>query len=106
MNRFTKAVALGSLAGVIDVLPMVALNSNGWAMASAFAHWLVSGVLIVYVRAAMRPWLKGLLIGAASAVPVVLMVYPVEPQALAPITLMSLLLGSGVGYFAGKFCTE
>jgi hypothetical protein len=102
MNRFAKAVALGVVAGVLDVLPMVALKSNPWAMASAFTHWVVLGVLIAYLQVNLRTWIKGLLVGGASAVPVVLMVYPVEPTGIVPISVMSLLLGSLVGYVAGK----
>ncbi|HEY5962336.1 MAG TPA: hypothetical protein VIV60_37525 [Polyangiaceae bacterium] len=102
MNRFTMALVLGIVAGTVDVLPMVALKSSPWAMASAFTHWLVVAVLVVYVRAAFLPWLKGLLVGAASAVPVMLMVFPVDPTGIGPITLMSLLLGTGVGYASGR----
>ena len=102
MRRFAKALALGAAAGIVDVLPMVAMKSNPWAMASAFAHWVVVGVLVVYVQAALRPWLKGLLVGAASGVPVVLMVYPIEPSALVPITAMSVLLGTAVGYLSAR----
>jgi hypothetical protein len=102
MSLFTKALVLGSVAGVIDVLPMLALKSSPWAMASAFTHWVVVGVLIAYLRVNLRPWLTGLVVGAASAVPVLLMVYPVEPTGLVPITVMSLVLGTGVGFASGK----
>jgi hypothetical protein len=102
MKRFTKALVLGIAAGIVDVLPMVVMKSNFWAMASAFTHWVIIGVLVVYLQVKLRPWQKGLLVGSVSAIPVLFMVYPVEPTALAPITMMSVILGTAVGYVSGK----
>ncbi|MGC4119378.1 MAG: hypothetical protein QM765_33390 [Myxococcales bacterium] len=103
MKKSTLAVCLGIAAGVIDAVPMVPMGSSGFAIASAFAHWAVLGVLITYVEMDLRGWLKGLLIGLASAVPVALMVGPSEPTALGPIFVMSAVLGSLVGYLGGRF---
>jgi len=102
MKRFTRAVGLGVFAGVIDVLPMLIMAPNGWAITSAFAHWVVLGVLIAYLQTGLKPWLNGLSVGLASAVPVALMVWPIDPKALGPIIVMSAILGAGLGFASGK----
>lgn len=71
-------------------------------MVSAFLHWLVLGVLITYLRAPLSAWMKGLAVGLASALPVVSMVFPSDPTSVPPILVMSALLGSAVGFSAGR----
>ena len=102
MHRLYGSLVLGAVAGALDVAPMVFLGSSVFAMASAFSHWVLLGYLICHLPMRLPAWLKGAVLGAASAIPVLLMVYPVDPSGLGPITLMSLLLGTGTGFASEK----
>lgn len=102
MTRVQLSLGLGALAGLLDVLPMIPLQTSALAMASAFTHWLVLGFVIVHVELRCAPWLKGLALALASAVPVALMVVETDPHAILPITATSVILGSAVGYVSGR----
>jgi hypothetical protein len=72
MPRLTITLLIGLAAGTLDVLPMVVRKEEWIGIASAFAHWLVTTVLVSYTAMPLRPWLKGALIGALNAVPVLI----------------------------------
>ncbi|MGE5373026.1 MAG: hypothetical protein ACM3QZ_13705 [Solirubrobacterales bacterium] len=97
MKRAFAALALGAAAGVVDVLPMLAIQTDTWAMISAFLHWLFLGVVLVYLDWQLAGWLKGLIISLFAALSVVTMVYPVDPVSVGPILGMSVVLGLLVG---------
>ncbi len=102
MNDILMALIIGVVAGVIDVIPMIIQKTDKYANLSAFAHWVVLGLIIPFVSWEIDPWLKGLIIAEISAIPILLMVAPVDKKAIMPITIMSALLGVGVG-IAGSY---
>lgn len=105
MNNILIALLIGIAAGIIDVIPMILQKMNKYANLSAFFHWVVLGLLIPFVAWDIAPWLKGLIIAELSAVPILLIVAPDDKKAVIPITVMSAVLGAGVGlagaYFIG-----
>ncbi|MGE5454846.1 MAG: hypothetical protein ACM3O9_06585, partial [Methylocystaceae bacterium] len=70
MRRFWIAVGLGMAAGVIDVAPMLVMNTDVFACISAFLHWVFLGIVIVYIDWPIMGWLKGLIIAWLAALPV------------------------------------
>ncbi len=76
---------------------MIAKKMNRNSCLSAFIHWVVLGLIIPFVSWNIAPWLKGLIIGGITAVPVLLIVAPGDKKAVMPIALMSAVLGMGVG---------
>jgi len=103
MSKFFVALLIGAVAGIIDVIPMLLQKLNKYANLSAFVFWLVLGVVIAYVQSPLAPWLKGLLIAEASAAPIAIMVAEQDKKSMAPILLMSAILGALVGLAAAKF---
>lgn len=103
MKRFVTALLLSLGAGIVDVTPMILQDLDVPSCLSAFVHWLVVGVIICYVKAPISNLLKGLLIGVATALPVVILTAQSDPTSVAPILVMSAVLGSLVGYLGGKF---
>jgi hypothetical protein len=95
---------IGIVARIIDVLPMIAQKMNWVANLSAFMQWLALGLVIPYVDwPLVAPWLKGAIIALLFAIPILLIVGAEDKKALMPITIMSLLLGAGVGWAGAVF---
>ena len=103
MHGIYAALVIGIVAGIVDVLPMVVQKMPWRANASAFMHWVALGLVIPYVHWGIAPWLKGMLIALLFAVPILLIVTETDKKALIPITVMSLLLGAGVGWAGAVF---
>lgn len=103
MTKLLISLTIGVLAGIIDVIPMIIGKLDKFACASAFVHWMVMGVIISYIDVPFSPWLKGLIIAEVSAFPVVILVAKEDPMAIAPILIMSAILGVLVGFITGKF---
>jgi len=105
MNEILIAFLIGIIAGTIDVIPMIIQKMDKYANLSAFTHWIVLGLIIPFVSWNIAPWLKGLIIAEISAIPILLIVVPNDKKAIIPISIMSVILGIGVGlagaYFIG-----
>jgi hypothetical protein len=102
MKRLLLSLALGAVAGVVDVIPMFALGTSWHARVSAFVHWVVLGFVITHVQLGTPGWVKGLLVALLSAVPIAVVVAETDPAALLPMAVMSSALGSAVGYLSGR----
>jgi len=105
MNEILIALLIGIIAGTIDVIPMIIQKMDKYANLSAFFHWLVLGLIIPFVSWDIAPWLKGLIIAEISSIPILLIVAPKDKKAIIPISIMSAVLGIGVG-LAGAYFIE
>ncbi|MBU8891896.1 MAG: hypothetical protein KOO66_03905 [Bacteroidales bacterium] len=103
MNDIFIALIIGIIAGVIDVIPMLIQKLNRFANLAAFTHWVILGLIIPFVSWNIDPWLKGLIIGELTAIPVILMVIQKDRKSVIPILLMSALLGIGVAIAGARF---
>ena len=93
MSEILIALLIGTVAGIIDVIPMIIQKMDKYANLSAFFHWVVLGLIIPFVSWDIAPWLKGLIIAEISAVPILFIVAPKDKKAIMPITIMSAILG-------------
>jgi flagellar biosynthesis component FlhA len=103
MHNILIALIIGIIAGIIDVIPMLIQKLDKFANLSAFTHWVVLGLIIPFVSWGIDPWLKGLIIGELSAIPVIIMVWKNDKKSFIPILLMSALLGIGVAIAGARF---
>jgi len=104
MNNFLIALIIGVVAGTIDVIPMIIQKIDKRANLSAFVHWVVLGLIIPFVQWDIQPWLKGLIIGELTAIPVILIVTSDGNKKDAiPIIIMSAILGIGVALAGSRF---
>ena len=97
------SIFLGTVTGIIDVIPMIIQGLNWYANLSAFFHCVVLGFNITYVVINIKSWLKGLIIAEISAIPIVILVYQNNPEGILPILIMSAVLGSLIGVFGEKY---
>lgn len=97
-----KGLLFGIIAGIIDVSPMLLQKLPWSANLSAFSLWVVVGVLIATTEIKMNKILKGILISFMVLLPCAILIGSQELVTLIPISIMTLILGSGLGYFLRK----
>lgn len=102
MIEILKALLLGIVAGVIDVIPMVIKKMDKTANLSAFFHWVVLGLIIPFVNWPVNPALKGFIIAELSAIPILFIIASKDKKAIIPITIMSAILGMLIGFVGSK----
>ncbi len=103
MNNILIALLIGIVAGIIDVIPMIAQKLEKSANISAFMHWVALGLIIPFVDWQIDAWLKGLIIGLLCAIPIMIIVAKKDKKAAIPIAIMSAILGIGVALAGARF---
>jgi hypothetical protein len=103
MKKNLFGIMLGICAGVIDVIPMIIQNLSWDANMSAFSLWVVSGFLIANSNLKIKGIIKGILISFLVLLPSAFIIGWKEPISLIPISVMTVLLGSALGYLIDKY---
>lgn len=93
---------LGVVMGVLDVIPMVIQRLTWDANLSAFFLWIVSGFMLATSNLKLQSTLKGIVIAFLCLLPSVFIIGWEDPVSLAPIGIMTLILGALLGFSYGK----
>lgn len=102
MNKKIIGILFGVVAGIIDVIPMIMQNLSWDANISAFTMWVVIGFFIASVELKINPILKGIVISFLVLLPLAIIIGRNDPAVLIPITIMTTILGSFLGYAMSK----
>jgi len=102
MNKIKIGLFLGIIAGIIDVIPMLIQKLSWDADLSAFLFWVVNGLLIATSNLKLPAALKGITISFLALIPLAIIIGKTEPVSLISISIMTLILGSGLGYGIDK----
>lgn len=98
MNRKIAAgIIIGSLAGIIDLIPMLLQKLSWDANLSAFSLWVVIGFMFSTSNLGLPAVLKGIIISFLCLLPNLFIIRCKEPGSLIPIVVMTVILGSLVG---------
>jgi hypothetical protein len=103
MKKIGIALLIGIIAGIIDVIPMVLQHLNWYANSSAFAHWVILGLLIPFVTWNLASWLKGIVLAILTAIPVIILTLENGLGSVLPILVASAVLGALVGVAGEKY---
>ncbi|MFA6005660.1 MAG: hypothetical protein WC775_04215 [Patescibacteria group bacterium] len=103
MTKTKLGIMLGVLAGIIDVIPMMLQNLTWDANLSAFSLWVVSGFFIAHTSLKVTGIVKGIIVSFLMLLPTAILIGWKEPLALIPISIMTLILGSALGYCVDKY---
>lgn len=103
MKGLLVGVAIGFIAGMIDVIPMLIRRLSKESCWSAFIHYFVLGLIIPFVHIDLFPWMKGAIIAVLTALPIIILVYPQDKKAIVPMIISSLILGSAIGQVGSIF---
>ena len=102
MNDILIALSIGTVAGIIDIIPMIIQKLDKYANLSAFFHWLFLGLIIPFISWQITPWFKGFIIAELSTIPLLFIIVQKDKKVIIPIILISAILGSSIGV-AGNF---
>lgn len=103
MKEILIALLTGIIFGIIDVLPMVKMKMDKYAILSAFMHYLIAPFIIFNIAIkGMTWWLQGGIINLALAVPVIILAAKDDKKSILPMTGTSIILGTliaAIGHF-------
>lgn len=103
MENLLITIVVGVLAGTIDILPMIKMKIDNYATASAFIFYFIMPFIIFNTSLFGMPWwLKGAVITAALASPVMILVAKSEKKTVPIMLSMAIILGTLIGT-AGHF---
>lgn len=97
MDRFTLALLVGAIAGIIDVVPMLTRRLPLRFSLSAFCTYLFAGILVFYSDLPYLPWwADGIGITLMLAFPTLLALTG-KDRKIVPMLLNAVLLGFLIG---------
>ena len=98
MKTFLLTAVIGIMAGLIDILPMLKMKLDKYAISSAFVFYFIMPFFIFNINLfGMAWWLKGAVLAFVSALPVMIIVAKSERKSLLPMAFMAILLGTFIG---------
>ncbi|MBU0466624.1 MAG: hypothetical protein KJ718_05985 [Nanoarchaeota archaeon] len=103
MEKKILGLLLGFLAGIIDLIPMLIQKLTWDANLSALSLWIISGFLIAVSNLKMKGFIKGVVISFLVLIPALFLIGWNEPFSLLPIIVMTLLLGSILGFLIERW---
>lgn len=101
-NNLVIGLLLGAVAGVLDLIPMLLQGLTWDANLSAFFLWVVSGFFLATTNLKLAPVLKGIVIPFICLLPSAFIIGWQEPFSLVPIGVMTLILGTLLGFVYNK----
>ena len=94
MDHFTLSLAVGAVAGALDVIPMIAQRLAFRSCLSAFCTYFFAAVIVFYSDLPYLPWwADGMAVALMMAIPIVLTFTGKERKAVPMILLNALVLG-------------
>jgi hypothetical protein len=102
-KKIIIGLVFGAAAGVLDVIPMILQKLTWDANLSAFSMWIVSGFMISTSALKMNGLLKGIIISFILLFPYAILIGWNQSTTLIPIAIMTLILGSLLGFSIQKF---
>ena len=97
-KKYQFGLLLGSIAVIIDVIPMVIQKLTWDANISAFSMWVVIGFLISISKLNVKPIFQGIIISFSVLLPSAILIGWKEPMSLLPIFIMTLIISSLLGH--------
>lgn len=106
MKKYLIGLALGTISGIIDVIPMFIQSLPLNACLSAFTMWVVIGFFISAIDLKINSILKGILIAYLSILPLTFIIGWEDAKVLIPIGIMTTLLGGLLGFVYHKIVRQ
>ena len=86
-------VLVGLAAGLLDLIPLVMVGAPVFNMVAIVVFWLVAVFFMAKTKLFANPLLNGLVVAVLIMLPVVLIVYTVNPKDFLPMLSMAVILG-------------
>lgn len=72
-------------------------------MASIVMFWIVTSIFVGQIKLFKNSVLNGLVLSTLNMVPMVMVIYTINPKDFLPMLSMAIILGPLVGYLNGRF---
>jgi hypothetical protein len=103
MNKMLFTLLIGCIVGIIDILPMIKMKLDKYAISSAFIFYFFMPFVIFNINIFENIWwLKGGIITFALSVPTIIIISKADKKSVIPIASMAIILGTLIG-IAGKY---
>jgi len=103
MRNVLLTLLIGCIAGIIDILPMIKMKLDKYAISSAYTFYFIIPIIVFNLNVLKNLWwLKGGLITFVLSIPTIIIVSKADKKSIIPITCMAIILGTCIG-FTGHF---
>ncbi|QQO09611.1 hypothetical protein [Breznakiella homolactica] len=103
MRQFFISLAIGLGAAILDTVPMIVMKLDKFFSISAFATWLILAFFIPRIGLVRVHWLNGMVTALLFIVPMLFLIYKLDPKGIPFIMLNTLILGALVGFLSHVF---
>jgi len=91
-------ILIGCIVGIIDILPMLKMKLDKYAILSAFSFYFIMPFIIFNIKFLENIWwLKGGLITFVLSIPTIIIISKMDKKSILPIASMAIILGSIIG---------
>ena len=98
MKEILLTLFIGIVAGTIDILPMIKMKLDMYAISSAFIFYFIMPFIIFNVELfGIVWWLKGSIITLALSIPTIIIISKADKKSILPISIMAVVLGAAIG---------
>ena len=98
MRNILFTLLIGCIAGIIDILPMIKMKLDKFAISSAFIFYFIMPAIIYNLKILENLWwLKGGLITFVLSIPIIIIISKEDKKSIIPITGMAIILGTCIG---------
>jgi hypothetical protein len=102
MKKILIGTIVGTVAGIVDVVPMILMKLTWDANLSAFSMWVIIGVLISATSLNLPGMVKGVVLSLMVLCPSAILIGWKEPTSLMPILVMTVILGGISGFVVSR----
>jgi hypothetical protein len=103
MRNILFTVLIGCVVGLIDILPMLKMKLDKYAISSAFMFYFIMPFIIFNIKILENLWwIKGGIITLVLSIPTIIIISKADKKSILPIASMAIILGSLIG-IAGHY---
>jgi hypothetical protein len=103
MKNYFISLAIGLIAGIMDITPMIIKKMDKLFIISAFFVWIVLGLFIPKINFVSISFLNGIIVSILFVLPVAFLIYKLDPSGLPIVIVTTIILGCAVGFFSKLF---
>lgn len=106
MKKTVIGIGLGTIAGILVLIPMLFQKMPFNACLSSFTMWLVIGLFVSLIDMRINHVIEGILIALLVFLPNSFFIAWNTPGSLLPVIVLTIILGGIIGYFVNKYADK
>lgn len=102
-RKIIVPIIIGLAVGLIDLIPLVMVRVPLLNMISILMFWIITSYFVANVTLLRNSLLNGLVLSTLNMLPLIVVIYTINPKDFLPMLSMALILGPLVGYLNVRF---